>query len=99
MRLLAITLVSLIVAGCSGRVLVIDGNGKPIEGAEVSAVAPSVGDVPVRTNERGEASVPLRVGLQDTEWVHVRKKGFQFQSVDVPSKWPLKVVLKPVGNP
>jgi len=99
MRLLALIFVSLFVAGCgSGRVQVVDPNGAPIQGVQVAPVSLSMNGSPETTNARGEASVPLNIG-QDTKWVSVSKSGFNSQQVDLPTKWPLKIVLQPATRP
>src|SRR5687768_261978 len=54
-----------------GSVLVVDPAGKPVVGAEVHPVSLSMDGRRVLTDARGEASVPLRVGLQQTKWVAV----------------------------
>jgi hypothetical protein len=98
MRLLTIIL-GLFVGACSGRVLVVDMAGNPIEGAQLTPQTLSMGGAAVSTNHRGEASVPLRIWPQDTRWVNVSKQGFQWQQVKVPAKWPLKVILKQAKKP
>jgi hypothetical protein len=82
-----------------GSVFVVDAAGRPVEGAEVHPVSLSVDGRRVMTNARGEASVPLRVSLQQTKWVAVSKTGYERQHVDVPESWPLKIVLQPEERP
>jgi hypothetical protein len=99
MRLLALVILTLFVAGCSGgKVYIVDPSGAPIQDAQVAPVSPSLNGEAKTTNAKGEASVPLNIG-QDTKWISVSKAGFATQQVDVPTKWPLKVVLQPTTRP
>jgi len=83
----------LFLTGCSTEeVLVVDGKGSPVKDAEVYAVSLSMSTGPVKTNAKGEATVPSNA--QGAKWVSVTKKGYQDVQVDVPTKWPLKITLK-----
>ena len=99
MRLPALAILTLFVVGCSsGKVQVVDPSGAPIQGAQVAPVSQSINGEAKTTNAKGEASIPLNIG-QDTKWITVSKPGFTPQQVDVPAKWPLKVVLQPTTRP
>jgi hypothetical protein len=99
MRLLIVVIVSLCVVGCgNGRVRVVDPQNVPIRGARVAPVSLSISGGPKTTNARGEASIPLNIG-QDTKWIDVSKPGFQSVQVDIPSKWPLTVILQRATQP
>jgi hypothetical protein len=95
MRPLLIAIVALILAGCSGRVQVVDPAGKPVQGAQVAPVTLSMNGAAAATDAKGEAEIPLSIGGQSTKWVNVSKAGFQSQQIAIPANWPLKVVLKP----
>jgi predicted component of type VI protein secretion system len=99
MQLLTIAILSLMLTGCSERVQVVDAAGKPVQGAQVAPVTLSMNGAPAVTDARGEASVPLRIGVQETKWVNISKPGFETIQVDVPAEWPLKVVLQPAKGP
>ena len=99
MQPLILAILTLFIAGCSGgQVQVVDPSGTPIQGAQVAPVSLSINGEAHPTNAKGEASVPLNIG-QDTKWITVSKTGFTPQQVDVPAKWPLKVVLQPTARP
>jgi hypothetical protein len=98
MRVFLTAVLLLTIAGCEGRVQVFDPAGKPVAGAQVAPVSLSMNGAATPTDDRGEASVSLRVGGQDTKWVAVSKQGFEPQQVPVPAKWPLKVILQPTNR-
>lgn len=67
MRLLTISIVCIALLGCEERVQVVDPHGVPIEGAQVAPVTLSMNGPAVFTDAHGEASVPLRIGVQETK--------------------------------
>jgi hypothetical protein len=96
MRLVSLIVVTVFFAGCaSGRVQVVDPDGRPVQGAKVVPVSLSTNGAAATTDAKGRASVPLIIG-QATKWVSISRAGFTSRQVDVPAKWPLKVVLQPV---
>jgi len=97
MRVFASIILGLALAGCAERVQVVDPVGKPVQGAQVAPVSLSMNGAAETTDAKGEASVALSVGGQETKWVSVSKAGFVSQQVGVTGTWPLKVVLQPVG--
>ena len=100
MRLLLTALIGLtLLGGCRERVQVVDPAGRPVEGARVAPVTLSMNGAAEMTDARGEATVLLKIGLQDTKWVNVSKQGFEPQQVNVPAQWPLKVVMRPANQP
>ena len=84
---------SILLAGCSSEtVIVVDGMGKPIEGAIISGASLSMNTKEVETNAKGEATVPSNI--QSVKWVLIEKSGYQSVHVDVPLSWPLHIILK-----
>jgi hypothetical protein len=104
MRYLAALCLTIIVmaAGCSqnssGKVIVIDHAGNPIQGAAVSAVSLSINGAASPTDSRGVAIVPLNLGLQQTVWVDVAKAGYDPVQCAAPAQWPLRVRMAPTGT-
>lgn len=96
MRPFLIPLFALTLIGCNQRVQVVDPAGKPVQGAQVAPVTPSITGTPATTDAKGETSVSLSIRTQKTQWVSVSKTGFASQQVPIPASWPLKVVLQPV---
>jgi hypothetical protein len=100
MRLITFAIFALFVAGCgSGLVQVVDAQGTPLSGVQVTPTSLSMFGATSTTNANGEASVPLHVGGQDTKWINVSKAGLQSQQVNMPTRWPLKIVLQPATQP
>lgn len=81
--------------GCQSHtvVLVTDHSGKPLVGAQVVAVSPSMNTGPNFTDSDGRATVPSNV--QGIQWLDISKDGFRPERLDVPSRWPLHVTLQP----
>jgi hypothetical protein len=79
------------------RVQVVDQNGRPIAGAEVIAVSLSMNAGGAFTDDNGIAVVPR--DIQGTQWIEVRKQGYDGAFVAVPSSWPLRVTLMPGPSP
>ena len=83
----------LFITGCSTeRVIVVDGNGSPIQDAEIYAASLSMNTGPAKTNAKGRATVPSNI--QGAKWVSVKKNGYQDVQLPIPAKWPLKIILK-----
>ena len=80
-------------AGCSGLVQVVDPDGRPVAGAEVTAVSLSMTAGPNITDGQGEAYLPGNI--QDVQWVQVAKPWHRTVQVDLPETWPLRVMLVP----
>jgi hypothetical protein len=101
MRPLTIALIFTFVAGgCTGRVHVVDLTGEPIQGASVAPVSLSLSGAAKLTDAHGDAEVPLNISsVAETKWVNVSQKGFESQQVDIPKKWPLRIVLQPTTQP
>ena len=72
-------------------VKVTDIAGVPIAGAEVTSVSLSTNSSPALTDLEGTASLPS--SPQSPRWVSVSKPGYQSESVPVPPRWPLHVIL------
>jgi hypothetical protein len=91
---LLFTLVSC--AGHGQRVIVVDQTGKPVVGATVVPVAPSINGAPTLTDSAGEAKLDTSVGGQPPRWISVHKAGFVGVDAPIPASWPLRVALTPV---
>jgi beta-lactamase regulating signal transducer with metallopeptidase domain len=89
---LGVVLLACSVQGEDGIIVVTDESGKAIEGADVYAVSLSMNAGPAKTDTNGKATLPANI--QGTKWVDVSKAGFESTQIDVPQKWPLKVILK-----
>lgn len=98
-RPLFLLVAPLLLIGCTGQVQVVDPAGKPVQGADVVAVALSISGPVGTTDTNGKATVPLNCGGQNTKWVAVSKEGFERVQEPVPAKWPLKVTLHPATRP
>lgn len=82
-----------VLCGCSGNyVIVKDDKGNPVQGAEVYATALSIGAGPNLTNENGFAHVPSCV--QQTQWISIRKDGYEYVRFEVQRKNRIEVVLR-----
>jgi hypothetical protein len=84
--------------GCSPKVVVTDTAGKPVQGAAVTLVSPSMNSAATLTDANGEAPVPLSNSVQEIKWVSIKKAGYDPVQVDVPAQWPLRVTLAPAGT-
>jgi hypothetical protein len=96
MKRLIATAFSLLIAcaGCGTHaVIVTDAAGNPIAGADVSPVGLSVNGAAVKTDAKGEASVPDNAGGQDAKWINVSKAGYAPVQIDVSAAWPQRVTL------
>jgi hypothetical protein len=83
--------------GCIGcathTVVVTDAAGNPVAGADVIPVGLSINGAPVKTDAKGEASIPESAGGQDAKWINVSKSGYAPVQAGVPAAWPLRVML------
>lgn len=79
-----------LLAGCAtARVRVVDGEGRPVEGAAVTGIYPSFQASPARTDADGVATLS-----SDVHWISVSADGFEDARVDRPDRWPLEIPLR-----
>lgn len=95
--LVFITILTLIGCGKREVIKVVDPAGRPIAGANVEAVSPSMNAGPNITDGHGECVLPSN--MQGVQWVQISKAGFEAIQVDIPKTWPLCVTLKPATRP
>jgi len=91
-RLLATAFLLFLVGCASPKVVVMDALGNPIPEALIYSVSLSIDVGPAKTDARGEARVPSNI--QGTHWVDVSKPGYRSVRVEVPSSWPLTIILE-----
>ena len=79
--------------GCASKksVAVVDDSGAPVPGARVVVQAMSMEGAPTFTAGDGTAEVDTITGAR---WLAITKQGYERAQVDMPTNWPLKVVLK-----
>ena len=78
--------------GNEQEVIVVDGSGTAVAGANVVSVSLSMNTLPAQTDDQGKAKVPYNI--QGTKCIIVSKPGYESLHVDVPKQWPLRVTLK-----
>ena len=91
-RLLATAFLLFLLGCASPKVVVMDALGNPIPEALIYSVSLSFDVGPAKTDARGEARVPSNI--QGTHWVDVSKPGYRSVRVEVPSSWPLTIILE-----
>ena len=69
----------------------VDDSGAPVSGARVVVQAMSMEGSPTFTAGDGTAAVDMVAGAR---WIAVTKQGYERAHIDMPTNWPLKVVLK-----
>ena len=75
------------------NVIVVDQNGKAIEGAIVTPISLSMNYPKQKTNNKGELTITSKV--QKVKWISVEKKGYQSSGhIDFTGPKPLKITLK-----
>ena len=91
------SLACLLSLGCSAYVRVVDEKGRPVEGAAVLPISPSMNGGKILTNADGEVALPFSV--QEWKWVEVSKRGYRRATVDISPSRPVKVVLTSEPGP
>ncbi len=85
----------LALTGCSASfarqlVQVTDEEGRPVAGAAVRGISPSITGPAELTNEDGIAAV----SAPGSAWVSVSAAGYRSVQLDAPARWPLNVSLR-----
>ena len=77
----------------SPQVIVVDQQGKPIEGVTVTPISLSINYLPQITDEKGRVEINQKV--QEVKWILVDKKGYQSSGqIEFDGSETLRVVLK-----
>jgi hypothetical protein len=81
-----------------GRVVVLNESGAPMAGAEVSLRLPNKPPRHCRTDHTGAAFLTAFPASEATAWaggkVSAQHSGYDLSTVELPSKWPVLIVLK-----
>ena len=92
-KLVLLTLSTLILTGCGYRIVVKDAIGIPILGASVSGQSLSMGTQVFTTDTDGAVKVPTSISVQDVKWIRVECPGYESVQVDVSSISPMVITL------
>jgi hypothetical protein len=98
-RTLGAILICLPIVGCGRTVVVRDGQGRPIAGAQVTTTSSlSIGSAARPTDQDGRTAAKKPM-FQKQMWLSVSKAGYITYVGDFPKQWPADIVLREGNDP